>query len=161
MAASDQPTVTGPTTSRDNPAVLDAERHERQLEKGIEDSFPASDPPAVTQPAKPPTAPEACDDGLDKAEQERQLEEGLEETFPASDPVSITSPEQSIDADDDIDMPPTDADAGAAKPTVEGTFAEGLFIPAPEKPADGAAQNDAERLDDIGNASMPPGGTYS
>lgn len=96
--AIDQPTAAGPTTSRDNPAVLDADRHDRQLEKGIEDSFPASDPPAATQPSKPPAGAEVDDDELDKAEQDRQLEEGLEETFPASDPVSITSPEQSIGA---------------------------------------------------------------
>jgi hypothetical protein len=101
ISASDQPTVTGPVTARDNPAVLDAERDDRQLEEGLEESFPASDPPAATQPANPPApvSVETGDDaGLDKAEQERQLEEGLEETFPASDPVSITQPEHSIGA---------------------------------------------------------------
>lgn len=101
ISASDQPTVTGPVTGRDNPAVLDAERNDRQLEEGLEESFPASDPPAVTQPSNPPaptTEPTCAADRLDKAEQDRQLEEGLEETFPASDPVSITQPEQSIGA---------------------------------------------------------------
>jgi hypothetical protein len=101
ISASDQPTVTGPVTSRDNPSVLDAERHDRQLEEGLEESFPASDPPAVTQPSNPPApvSDETCAaDRLDKAEQDRQLEEGLEETFPASDPVSITRPEHSIGA---------------------------------------------------------------
>lgn len=69
--------------------------------------------------------------------------------------------QDSKDADEAFDVPPTDADARATKPAVEGTFAEGLFIPPPDRPVDGAAASEAERLDKIGNASMPPGGTYS
>lgn len=96
IAASDQPAMTAPTTKLDNPAVRDAERHDRQLEKANEDSFPASDPPAVTQPAKPPAA--ADDAWAEDGYKEEMLDEALEESFPASDPPSMTSPEASIGA---------------------------------------------------------------
>jgi hypothetical protein len=95
------------TSDRENPAVRDAERHERQLEKGVEDSFPASDPPAATQPAKPPVEQEASDDMLDNPEKNRQLDEGLEESFPASDPASIVLPETGMGAPR---RPPLDPD---------------------------------------------------
>jgi hypothetical protein len=98
VAAGDQPAVTAPTTRLDDPAVLDAERDEAQLEEGLEESFPASDPPSATQPANPPGAEATGEDAREKADLDRQLEEGLEESFPASDPVSITQPEHSIGA---------------------------------------------------------------
>jgi hypothetical protein len=94
-------------SDRENPAVRDAERHERQLENGIEDSFPASDPPAVTQPAKPPVEQHASDDMLDNPEKNRLLDEGLEESFPASDPPSIALPETATGAPP---RPPLDPD---------------------------------------------------
>lgn len=63
---------------------------EEELEEGLEDTFPASDPvsPAITTHAGPPRKPP---DPV-RALQEEELQEGLEDTFPASDPVSITSP---------------------------------------------------------------------
>lgn len=48
---------------------------ERKLDHGLKETFPASDPVAVT----PKT----------RKETERELDHGLKETFPASDPVSI------------------------------------------------------------------------
>lgn len=85
---------------RDNPAVKDAPRHDDQLEQSIEDSFPASDPPAVTQPAKPAKGSRAAaDDGIaadveegSSPEAERSLDDSLDDSFPASDPPSMTQP---------------------------------------------------------------------
>jgi hypothetical protein len=46
--------------------------------------------------------------------------------------------------------------------TPEGRFVEGLFVPVPDAaPGDADPPSEAERLDESGNASMPPGGTYS
>jgi hypothetical protein len=95
MASSD-----APSSFRENQAVKDAPRHDTQLEAGIEDSFPASDPPAVTQPASPPKdARAAAEDGAitddgepTGAEAQQCLDESLEDSFPASDPPSITQP---------------------------------------------------------------------
>lgn len=61
------------------------------------------------------------------------------------------------DSGGDGDVPSTDTE----KPVVEGSFVEGLFVPADIPSADDAAGSEDERLDEIGNASMPPGGTYS
>lgn len=44
---------------------------------------------------------------------------------------------------------------------VEGTFVEGLFIPTQDEDGEAAPPTEAERLDDVVNGSMPPGGTYS
>jgi hypothetical protein len=54
-----------------------------------------------------------------------------------------------------------DAPADTEKPALEGSFVEGLFVPADDPSPEDAAGNEDERLDEIANASMPPGGTYS
>jgi len=69
---------------------------EEQLDQGLEDSFPASDPVSATRatrtgaPGEFAMRPNQTDKQDDECEEE--LEEGLEDTFPASDPVSATSP---------------------------------------------------------------------
>jgi hypothetical protein len=94
MAAADFPSST-----RDNHAVKDASRHDDHLEKAIEDSFPASDPVAVTQPARSPVA--EAESSTSTSETEQCLDEGLEDSFPASDPPSMTQP-----AGESIGAPP-------------------------------------------------------
>lgn len=69
------------------PVVPEAEK---ELEEGLEDTFPASDPVSVTattHTGRPKGRPVRA-----RALQEEELQEGLEDTFPASDPVSLTSP---------------------------------------------------------------------
>ncbi len=61
------------------------------------------------------------------------------------------------DRKESADVPPNDTE----RPVVEGSFVEGLFVPADSPSADEAAGSEDERLDEIANASMPPGGTYS
>lgn len=69
---------------------------ENQLEEGLEDTFPASDPVSVTRATRTGAPGEFAmrknPDGGQDEDKEEILEEGLEDTFPASDPVSITSP---------------------------------------------------------------------
>jgi len=73
-----------------------ADELEDQLNEGLEDSFPASDPVSVTRATRTGAPGELAmrsnrqDD--DKKNENQELEEGLEDTFPASDPVSVTSP---------------------------------------------------------------------
>jgi hypothetical protein len=55
------------------------------------------------------------------------------------------------------DVPSTDTEC----PVIEGSFVEGLFVPADVPSDEDAAVREDERLDEIGNASIPPGGTYS
>lgn len=81
-----------PSSLRENQAVKDAPRDDAQLEKSIEDSFPASDPPAVTQPAKPPEAAIVEDAEITAPEAEAALDDSLDDSFPASDPPSMTRP---------------------------------------------------------------------
>ena len=67
-----------------------------QLDQAIDDSFPASDPPAVTRPHKSTPAhqrpPEAEAEAADDAHIDKRLDEAVEESFPASDPPSQTAP---------------------------------------------------------------------
>lgn len=69
---------------------------ENQLEEGLEDTFPASDPVSVTRATRTGAPGEFAmrknDDGDQDEDKEETLEEGLEDTFPASDPVAITTP---------------------------------------------------------------------
>ncbi|AJC22254.1 hypothetical protein [Pandoraea pulmonicola] len=55
---------------------------ERDLDEGLEETFPASDPVSIgiDKPTRVPAS---------RNTQGKRLDEGLEETFPASDPVSI------------------------------------------------------------------------
>ncbi|KFB09103.1 hypothetical protein [Nitratireductor basaltis] len=74
-----------------------SDKHKREelddeLEEGLEETFPASDPVSVTRSTRTGAPGEAVDriEKLERADEE-ELEEGLEETFPASDPPAVTS----------------------------------------------------------------------
>lgn len=63
---------------------------EEELQEGLEDTFPASDPVSVAttgHPGRPKKVDPVREGGRDNGE----LDEGLEDTFPASDPVSVTN----------------------------------------------------------------------
>ncbi|WP_246259267.1 MULTISPECIES: hypothetical protein [Chelativorans] len=70
---------------------------EEELEKGLEDTFPASDPVSATQTTRTGAPKEFAKqnpgDEADEAAHQKddELEEGLEDTFPASDPPSVVS----------------------------------------------------------------------
>jgi len=74
------------------------EELEEELEKGLEDTFPASDPVSAAQTTRTGAPKEFAkpkpNDEVDEAarKKDEELEEGLEDTFPASDPVAVTSP---------------------------------------------------------------------
>ena len=55
---------------------------ERDLDEGLDETFPASDPVSIGID-KPKHVPAS------KSAETKRLDEGLTETFPASDPVSI------------------------------------------------------------------------
>lgn len=83
-----------PVSIDEREAIKDAPRSDASLDKSIEDSFPASDPPAVTQPANPPQDAQTGDEdeGSAAADLQACLDESLEDTFPASDPPALTQP---------------------------------------------------------------------
>lgn len=62
-----------------------AQRQESLIDEAVEQSFPASDPPAeLPQSAR-------CPEGVDcESEEEAQLDDAIEMTFPASDPISVS-----------------------------------------------------------------------
>lgn len=67
---------------------------EKELDEGLKDTFPASDPVSETAPGgdrkvKKVDPVREGRSAEDEAKEE-ELEEGLEDTFPASDPVSPT-----------------------------------------------------------------------
>ncbi|WP_336057550.1 hypothetical protein [Nitratireductor sp. CH_MIT9313-5] len=74
-----------------------SEKHKREelddeLEEGLEETFPASDPVSVTRATRTGAPGEfAKDNEQPERADEEELEEGLEETFPASDPPAVTS----------------------------------------------------------------------
>lgn len=60
---------------------------EREVDESVEETFPASDPPAlsgITGKVPPPTAEE------NPPPTEEEVDETLDESFPASDPPSFT-----------------------------------------------------------------------
>lgn len=60
---------------------------EREVDESLEDTFPASDPPAfsgITGNEPPPAGPEKT------APSEEEIDEALEDSFPASDPPAFT-----------------------------------------------------------------------
>lgn len=59
-----------------------------ELTKGLEDSFPASDPVSVVTRSRETV--ETADE-LDPQEADEQLDEALRDTFPASDPPALTA----------------------------------------------------------------------
>lgn len=79
------------TATRD-PAKLS---QQQKLDRQLEDSFPASDPPSIVRdptqkPDRKPTEAEAREAACEKAAQDRELDAELEDSFPASDPPAIT-----------------------------------------------------------------------
>lgn len=85
-----------PSVSPDRSAQTEA-----RLDEALEESFPASDPPAVSRPDPAPKqhpAPSGPDEAARaagcelKAHDSRTLDEALDESFPASDPPSIVQP---------------------------------------------------------------------
>lgn len=68
---------------------------QQKLDRQLEDSFPASDPPSIVrdppQDGKPADA-EARKAACERAAQERELDKELEDFFPASDPPAMTQP---------------------------------------------------------------------
>jgi len=70
------------------PGVVD-----KQLDEALDDSFPASDPPAIVRNVPPDRG---CDKGPGQADshEDEVLDEALDESFPASDPPSVTRRER-------------------------------------------------------------------
>lgn len=76
---------------------------EETLDEALEESFPASDPPAPARPHRHSAAEEdarrkACSE---KAEDSLTLDEALDESFPASDPPAIVQPHTPRENEDD------------------------------------------------------------
>ncbi|MFS8035980.1 hypothetical protein ACI7BZ_03275 [Xanthobacter sp. AM11] len=89
-----------------DPVAAAAAQTERRLDEALEESFPASDPPAITRDPVPVSAAPA--EGAEsaraaacerKAHASETLDEALDESFPASDPPAIVQP-HGADADE-------------------------------------------------------------
>ncbi|MFG1279317.1 hypothetical protein [Xanthobacter autotrophicus] len=85
-----------PSVSPDRSAQTEA-----RLDEALEESFPASDPPAVSRPDPAPARspePSAQEEAAraagceHKAHDSQTLDEALDESFPASDPPAIVQP---------------------------------------------------------------------
>jgi len=77
MYLSSQPKIG--TSSAPGHTHLKESRVERELDEALMDTFPASDPPAVSMPH----ASSAAEDEVDEA---------IQESFPASDPGAVAQP---------------------------------------------------------------------
>lgn len=70
---------------------------EEELEEGLKETFPASDPVSATRATRTGAPGEFAKKDEQEAEadaahrHDEELEEGLEDSFPASDPPSVTS----------------------------------------------------------------------
>lgn len=110
-----------PMTAKPAPGDADApdpENANALLDEAIEESFPASDPPAMTQPTGPTETPP-------RPVRKSGLDQAVEGTFPASDPVSPAQPTSNIAAgptDDAIRI----ARAASEDPTRRQQEREGL-----------------------------------
>ncbi len=90
------------TSSSKSAASEAKESAEKRLEAGLEESFPASDPPAVIRSNKTASATEqkAHDEACErKIAESDALDEALAETFPASDPPAMITPHSADDED--------------------------------------------------------------
>jgi hypothetical protein len=65
--------------SNPGPTCLEESRTERKLDEALMETFPASDPLAVSSP----------DEGV---AEEDEVDKALEESFPASDPGAVVQP---------------------------------------------------------------------
>jgi len=70
------------TSSEPGHTDLKEDPVERELDEALEDTFPASDPIAVTPNEAPQREPDAA------------VDEALEDTFPASDPPAPVQPDK-------------------------------------------------------------------
>ena len=79
---------------------------EKELDQALEDSFPASDPPAMTSPSSitgpevgtGDTEQESAARSKSKAEEDKDLDEELKQSFPASDTPSMVRKHGADDA---------------------------------------------------------------
>ncbi|MFG1345222.1 hypothetical protein V5F59_10040 [Xanthobacter autotrophicus DSM 431] len=94
---------------RPNPAAeAENRKADARLDEALEESFPASDPPAILGEDAPLHTPKekkdetaraaACDH---KIQASRTLDEALDESFPASDPPAISQPHHPEDDEAD------------------------------------------------------------
>ncbi|MAM72318.1 hypothetical protein [Tistrella mobilis] len=90
-------------TDRKSPADKTREHAARahddaRLDEALEESFPASDPPAQTEPGNAHVDDTPAEDAETEAEEheEERVDEALEETFPASDPPSHSDPNSGV-----------------------------------------------------------------
>lgn len=77
-----------------NPHRKVTPHEEEVLDEALEESFPASDPIAVSTERKKGNTPPRADQPAKQAgtpHAEEVLDEALEETFPASDPIAASS----------------------------------------------------------------------
>lgn len=86
-----------------SPHAQATRKKERKLDETLEQTFPASDPPAANRftGAEVETAPRSADDLPETHDQATsdELDEALEDTFPASDPPALTRKHGRDDAD--------------------------------------------------------------
>lgn len=87
-------------TASQNPTKLS---QDQKLDRQLEDSFPASDPPSIVRdppetPGKKPAGAEARKAACEAA-RDKELDAELEDSFPASDPPAMTQPTGACPAD--------------------------------------------------------------
>lgn len=88
-----------------SPPAHAAHKKERKLDETLEQTFPASDPPAANRftgaEVKAEPASRSAEDVPETHDQatSNELDEALEESFPASDPPSLTRKHGRDDAD--------------------------------------------------------------
>lgn len=73
------------------------EATERKMDETLEDTFPASDPPAPGHITGAQDTPASDDEAAQ--DESAALDEALEDTFPASDPPAVTIKHGRDDAD--------------------------------------------------------------
>ncbi len=84
------------------------------LDEALAESFPASDPPAFSQPDGIAARHDPADAPGDSAGREAALDEALAESFPASDPPAFSQPDGVAARHDPADAPGDSAGREAA-----------------------------------------------
>jgi len=82
-----------------DPKTTSRATEEKELDQALEDSFPASDPPAATNPSRFTGAEVVADDRADKADTSKALDKALADSFPASDPPALATKHGAKDGD--------------------------------------------------------------